>query len=79
MITSSSGKEKKTRERRSGKEKQKGNRGVTAFPWCVRLLTIAYIYQCGLQVRAHPALAHPTSSAAINMHFPTNSNLKVAE
>ena len=30
----------------------------------------AYVDHCGLLVRAHPALAHPASSAAINMRFP---------
>ena len=54
--------------RRKQREK---DRGVTVFSWLARPYTSAQVDHYGLLVRAHPALAHPASSAAINLRFPT--------
>ena len=54
------------RNKNETKRKRQGCDSVfsacASFPQCVR-------HQCGLQERAHPALAHPASSAAINLPF----------
>jgi len=47
------------------------DRGVKTFCQLARPFTSAYVYQCGLVVRAHPA--DPASSAAITLRFPTRS------
>ena len=54
------------REETERKQRETG-RGMTAFSQ----LACPFPHQCGLQERAHPALAHPASSAAINVRFPT--------
>ena len=65
--------ERKTREREQKGKQKETDRGVkTIFIACASL-TSAYAYQCGLVVWAHPALlAHPASSTAINLPFPTS-------
>ena len=52
------------RKKERGLEGKK-DRGVKTFSWLACPLTSAYMYQCGLEVRAHRA-----SSAAIRLQSP---------
>ena len=70
LIVSSSRKEKKTRERRSGKE-NKRKQGCDSVSLACASLHYCVCTPVRPLVWAHPALTHSASSAAIDMHFPT--------